>query len=280
MTVEFPVRETIERRRSVRTYEPRALSAEDRQALTAYAAAIENPFGVPTRFGLIETAASMEPKKLGTYGVIKGAGSFFGIVVPQEKLGLEAAGYAMEKLVLFATDRGLGTCWLAGTLNREGFTRAMNTREDEWMPAITPIGYPAEKMSFHEQLMRSSMKASQRKPWEELFFRADFRSPLSRAEAGDYAEALELLRLGPSATNSQPWRVTAEEGAFHFYAVVGKEARAENPPAVQRIDGGIAACHFHLAVEERGLPGAFTVLPGRFESAPEGWRYLFSWQRG
>ena len=35
-----------------------------------------------------------------------------------------------------------------------------------------------------------------------------------------------------------------------------------------------------LAVEERGLPGAFTVLPGRFESAPEGWRYLFSWQRG
>ena len=275
----FPVRETIEKRKSVRTYEPRPLREEDREAMTACAAAITNPFGVPTRLALIETAASAEPKKLGTYGVIKGAGSFFAIAVPQERLGLEAAGYAMEMLVLAATARGLGTCWLAGTLNREGFTRAMHTRENEWMPAITPIGYPAEKPSFHEQVMRSSMKASQRKPWSELFFREDLQTPLTEAEAGGYAEALELLRLGPSATNSQPWRVAKDGETFHFYAVVGKGARAENPPAVQRIDGGIAACHFDLAIREKGLSGSFAVLPGRFDRAPEGWRYLFSWQK-
>ena len=277
MKLDFPVRETIERRKSVRSYEPRPLREEDREKLMAYAAALDNPFAVPVRVALVETAASDEPKKLGTYGVIKGAGQFLGIVVPREKLGLEAAGYAMEKLVLYATSLGLGTCWLAGTFNREGFTRAMQTGEDEWMPAISPVGYPAAKPSFHEQVMRSSMKASQRKPWEELFFRADCRTPLSRAEAGDYAEALELLRLGPSATNSQPWRVAKTEEGFRFYAVVGKAAAEDNPPAVQRIDGGIGACHFHLAAQERELPGGFAHIPEHRYGAPEGWRYLFTW---
>ena len=273
----FPIRETIEKRRSVRTYDARPLSAEDRQRLMDYARAADNPFGVPTRIGLIETERSEQPKKLGTYGVIKGAGSFLGVVVPQEPLGLEAAGYAMEKVVLYATHLGLGTCWLAGTLNREGFTKAMQTAEDEWMPAITPVGYPAAKPSFHEQVMRTSMKASQRKPWGELFFRADFHTPLTEAEAGDYAEALELLRLAPSATNAQPWRVVMEQTAFHFYAVVGKDALAENPPAIQRVDVGIGACHFHLAALEKKLPGRFERLPARVSGAPEGWRYLFSW---
>ena len=98
------------------------------------------------------------------------------------------------------------------------------------MPAITPVGYAAEKPSFHEQLMRSTMKSARRKPWKELFFRADFKTPLTEADAGAYAEPLELLRLAPSATNAQPWRVVMDGQFFHFYAVVGKEALAANPP--------------------------------------------------
>ena len=275
--MDFPIRETIEKRRSVRTYEPRPLSAEDREKLMACVQAADDPFGVPVRIGLVETERSEQPKKLGTYGVIKGAGSFLGIVVPREELGLEAAGYALEKVVLYATHLGIGTCWLAGTLNREGFTKALQTGDSEWMPAITPVGYPAEKPSFHEQVMRSTMKASQRKSWQELFFRADFRTPLTREDAGEYADALELLRLAPSATNAQPWRVVKDGAAFHFYAVVGRDARAENPPAIQRVDGGIGACHFHLAVQEKGLPGRFERQRSRIPGAPEGWRYLFSW---
>ena len=216
--MDFPIRETIEKRRSIRTYAPHPLSCEDRGRLTAYAEGLENPFGVRTRIGLIETEHSEQPKKLGTYGVIKGAGSFLGIVVPQEKLGLEAAGYAMEKLVLYATHLGLGTCWLAGTLNREGFTKAMQTGENEWMPAITPVGYPAEKPSFHEQLMRSSMKSAQRKPWKDLFFREDFHTPLTEADAGAYAEALELLR---------GIDMHSDIGSAHHYAMADATAQQQ-----------------------------------------------------
>ncbi len=121
------------------------------------------------------------------------------------------------------------------------------------------------------------MKSARRKPWKELFFRADFKTPLTEADAGAYAEPLELLRLAPSATNAQPWRVVMDGQFFHFYAVVGKEALAANPPAIQRVDGGIGACHFHLSAQDKGLRGAFERLEGRSADAPEGWRYLFSW---
>lgn len=278
--MDYPIRETIEKRHSVRTYEPRPLSVEDKEKLLRYRDGITNPFGIPVTIHMIETESSEQPKKLGTYGVIKGAGSFLGVVVPQALLGLEAAGYAMEELVIYATHLGLGTCWLAATLNREAFTQEMHVRDDEWMPAISPIGYPAEKRSLQERMMRGTMKSSQRKPWKELFFLPDFHTPLTEADAGDYAEALELLRLAPSATNAQPWRVVMDDKAFHFYAVVGKEALTENPPVIQRVDTGIAACHFHLAVKEKNLPGHFERQEARSSGAPEGWRYLFSWVEG
>ena len=277
--MDFPIRETVEKRHSVRTYESRPLSEADKKALLRYRDGVTNPFGVPATIHFIETESSDQPKKLGTYGVIKGAGSFLGVVVPQDQLGLEAAGYAMEQLVLYATHLGLGTCWLAATLNREAFTKEMHTREDEWMPAISPIGYPAEKRSLQERMMRSSMKSSQRKPWSELFFHDDCCTPITEAEAGEYTEALHLLRLAPSATNAQPWRVVMDDEAFHFYAVMGKDANTENPAAIQRVDVGIGACHFHLAAQEKGLPGRFERRESRIPGAPEGWRYLFSWVR-
>ena len=133
--MDFPIRETIEKRHSVRTYAPRPLSEEDKEKLLRCRDGITNPFGIPVTIHLIETESAEQPKKLGTYGVIKGAGSFLGVVVPQARLGLEAAGYAMEELVLYATHLGLGTCWLAATLNREAFTQEMQVRDDEILTA-------------------------------------------------------------------------------------------------------------------------------------------------
>lgn len=277
---DFPVRETIKKRHSVRTYEPRPLSAEDKKKLLTYRDCITNPFGVPVKIHLVETESTEQPRKLGTYGVIKGAGSFLGVVVPKEDFGLEAAGYAMEQLVLYATSLGLGTCWLAATLNRDAFTKEMRTGGDEWMPAISPVGYAAEKRSLQERLIRSTAKSATRKPWKELFFHDDFLTPLIIERAGDYAEALELLRLAPSATNAQPWRIVMDHKAFHFYAVMGKDTKAKNPPAIQRVDLGIGACHFHLAAQDRYLPGHFEHSRNRIPDTPDGWRYLFSWVKG
>ena len=274
---DFPASETIQKRHSVRTYDAKPLSEQDLEKLTAYAKMLQNPFGIPVKVQLLETGDA-STKKLGTYGVIKGTKTFLGVTVPKGALSLEAVGYSFEQLILYATHLGIGTCWLAATFDRKAFTGAMNVEDDEWMPAISPIGYPSEKRAISESLMRSGMKSNQRKDWKELFFSGDFRTPLSRTEADAYAQPLEMLRLAPSATNAQPWRVLRRDRAFHFYAKVAEGQGEVDPPIIQRVDVGICANHFCLAAQEQGLSGTLkaTEAPTKID-VPDNCRYLFTW---
>ena len=277
MFSDFPVCETIQKRRSVRTYDARPLSEQDLEKLLAYGKTLQNPFGVSVTVHFLETGDT-STKKLGTYGVIKGTKTFLGVTVPKGPLSMEAVGYSFEQLILYATHLGIGTCWLAATFDRKAFTGAMNVGDDEWMPVISPIGYPSEKRAISETLMRSGMKSNQRKDWKELFFNGDFQTPLSCAEAGAYAQPLEMLRLAPSATNAQPWRVLRQDRAFHFYAKTAEGKGEIDPPIIQRVDVGICANHFCLTAREQGLSGSLAAsgAPANAD-APENYRYLFTW---
>ncbi|MFV0412072.1 MAG: nitroreductase family protein, partial [Oscillospiraceae bacterium] len=245
-------------------------------AITAYLQTLANPFGAQVTIKLLETASAPAGEKLGTYGVIKGAKSYLCAAVEKGGLALEGLGYAFEELVLYATSLGLGTCWLGGTFTRSGFAAAMGVAENQFFPAICPIGTPAGKRGT-EVVMRWAIGADRRKPWQELFFSQRFGRPLTREEAGPFAPVLDLLRLAPSAENKQPWRVVQNGVIFHFYE--------ENTlPAgklgidIQRVDLGIAACHFALAARENGLAGQFeTLAPPPSVGAPESCHYRFSW---
>ena len=280
MEIPFPVRETIERRRSVRTYDGRPLTEEHRSKLMEYARTLSNPFHIPVTVRLLETETSSS-QKLGTYGVIKGTKTFLGVTVPKGELSLEAAGYSFEQLVLYATSLGVGTCWLAATFDRKAFTKELDVKPDEWFPVISPVGYASEKRAVSEALMRGGMRSDKRKPWKDLFFRDTFETPLSRQEAGDLAEPLDLLRLAPSATNAQPWRVLLRGGNAHFYAKVSEGMDEVDPEIIQRVDVGICANHFHLSAQAQGLSGTITRTAEPEQThAPQDLRYLFSWVSG
>ncbi|MEY8353024.1 nitroreductase family protein [Lachnospiraceae bacterium 54-53] len=276
MKLDFPVEQTVKKRHSVRTYENRGLSAGEKDNLNAYMAKLTNPFSIDVAFRLLESAAAPEGVKLGTYGVIKGAGDFIGASVKNGELGLEALGYSLEKLVLYATSLGLGTCWLGGTFNRSGFASAMNLKPGDLFPVITPVGRPLEKRRAMDSLMRWAAKSDQRKEWDQLFFHQDFSHPLTRQEADGFAFPLEMLRLAPSAVNKQPWRIVKHQNAFHFFeAKMLKEGKLGID--IQRVDMGIGACHFHLAAMEKDLPGRFEKLPAPGITVPDQTDYLFSW---
>ena len=83
-----------------------------------------------------------EIKTLGTYGFIKGASVFIVGAVAKGEWAMEDYGYCMEKNILAATHLGLGTCWLGGTFNRSASASRISKRDDEVIPAITPVGYP------------------------------------------------------------------------------------------------------------------------------------------
>jgi nitroreductase len=279
MKINIPIEETIKKRKSVRTYEERKLSIEDKEKLIAFADNLSNPFGEKVKFHLIEKTTEPNGEKLGTYGVIKGASSFIGASVSNTEFGLEAVGYEFENLILYATHMGLGTVWLAATFSRDSFSSAMGIKEDELFPAISPVGYLVEKKRLKESIMRKIMKSDQRKPWNKLFFKNNFSTPLTEKEAGVYAVPLEMLRLAPSATNAQPWRIVKDSDIFHFYETHNSNT-GEDEKLIKRVDVGIGIGHFHQTALERGLTGKFEKRSQQNMEIPQNTKYIVSWVPG
>jgi len=131
------VAELIRSRRSVRTYSGSALSPEDLEKLRLYMETIENPYGIPVEFKLLDAKQSGL-----TCPVVTGTDLFVGGRIKCVPHMEEAFGYSFELLVLYAQSLGIGTVWLGGTMDRAAFERAMELGEDERMPCASPLGYP------------------------------------------------------------------------------------------------------------------------------------------
>ncbi|MFV0400514.1 MAG: nitroreductase family protein [Oscillospiraceae bacterium] len=287
-----PLDELITERTSVRSYREESLTASMIEEIEAYTRQLDDPFSGRVRFQLLFTGESEEGGKdqstgksapayaLGTYGVIKGAEVFIGAAVKSGPLAQVSLGYQFERLVLYLTSLGLGTCYLGGTYNKSEFGRAMGVKEngDELFPVVSPVGWPAEKRRMMDTIMRAAAGSKNRKEWDKLFFDRNFHVPLSYELAGKYSAPLEMVRLAPSASNKQPWRVVREGDYFHFFQAGAADSREESVD-VHRVDMGIALCHFHLAVQEAELPGRFALVSPPIPRS-DNCRYIASWQMG
>lgn len=269
------VKEVIKRRISNRTYEERSLTEEDKKKLLEFNSTLTNPFGVEVKVQYISKEKGADDVQLGTYGTIKGAKDFLAITVKDQPYAMEAIGYQFENLVLYATDMGIGTVWLAGTFKRKDFINAIEIGEDDLFPCICPLGYPAQKQSFLEKITKASLGSKKRKDWDKLFFLEDFTKALTKADAGIYEDALEMLRLAPSATNSQPWAVVKEGNKFHFFCNY-KNTLNDDVKKIKHIDIGIALSHFHQTAMSKGLNGNLQVEDIGF-SIPDNMHYVLSY---
>ncbi|MBQ9329057.1 MAG: hypothetical protein IJ225_11080 [Solobacterium sp.] len=266
------VLELVSERRSVRTFDGRALEEEDVQKISSFASAVKNPYGIPVKWVLLSASTS----KLNV-PVVTGADTYLAGVVADVPHAEEAFGYAFEQVVLYAQSLGIGTTIIAGTMDREGFERAISLKEGEVMPCVTPLGYPAKKMSFREQMMRKGVKADVRLPFEKLFFNETFETPLSKEEAGTYGDLLELVRLAPSAVNRQPWRIVKQGSQFHFFETKAKGF--DDGWDIQKVDLGIALSHFACGLDEQEIQAEF-VLEEPELSLPENTQYIATYRIG
>ena len=255
--------ELVRHRRSVRTFDGNPLRPEDAEKILRFAESIETPYGIPVTWKLLSA------KEYGLSSpVIAGTDTYIAGKVRRQPHAEEAFGFAFEKLVLYAESLGLGTTLIAGTMNRPAFEKAMQLSADEVMPCVSPLGYPAKKMSLRETLMRKGVRADSRMEFSELFFDRSFDKPLS--ESTPFREALEMVRWAPSAVNKQPWRVVVDGKQAHFYEKKSKGYVDASGWDLQKIDLGIALYHFaygsdenvQLAIADPGL------------SAPEGTVYI------
>jgi len=282
-----PITDIIKQRISVRTYTQTPIDLQKETKLKEFLALNSTgPLQTRLRFEVLTARPGDAPalKGLGTYGQITHPAGFIIGAMEAGPKNLEDFGYALEKIILFATDLDLGTCWLGGSFQPSNFAKAIGVQPGETVPAAISIGYPAEKPSLRDSLVRLVAKPRQRLPWEQLFFDQTFTTPLTQEQAGSYAIPLEMVHVAPSASNHQPWRIIKDAAGnrFHFYlqrtpGYNRSESRFFKMADLQRIDMGIAMCHFELAAREQGLQGTLQIADPGLRPLPKDMEYVVSW---
>jgi nitroreductase len=268
--------EIIKKRKSVRTYLDCAIDEALISKLEDAVTEVNEQMKCKGRIALLKGFGNDAgvPQKLGTYGFITGAKTFLiGIIDKEENNALEF-GYWFEKIILHATDLNLGTCWLGGTFKRDDFIKAAELKDGEVIAVVSPVGKPKEKKRVLESAMRAAVGADKRKLWPQLFFESTCMKPLLTYQAGAYEQALEMVRLSPSASNKQPWRVLLKDNAYHFFLCKTK-GYPQSIYDMQKNDIGIAMCHFELTAKELGLRGSWKEI--KDIEASEVLEYMISW---
>ena len=279
--------EAIHARASWRSFLDEPLSAEARRELAATWESCPTPFPAQLRFAWLDLGGedARDPKRLGTYGTILGARTYVVGAVRRGPFDLEMFGYALERVILAATRLGLGTCWLGGAFTRGHYAEWFGVRPDEILPAVTPVGKVTRHRSWTDRTLRFTAGSRARRSWDTLFFDARFGRPLRRVPDSPLTMILEAVRVGPSASNRQPWRFVCEDGGACLHLVLRRTPgyRAVSRGALgtvdlQRLDTGIAMCHVDLAAEALGRAGGWTAeRPAGLELPPQA-DYVATWR--
>ncbi|MHA1463981.1 MAG: nitroreductase family protein, partial [Candidatus Heimdallarchaeaceae archaeon] len=95
--------------------------------------------------------------------------------------------------------------------------------------------------------------------------------------ASKYRLVLEMLRLSPSAANTQPWRIIKQNDGYDLYVI--KDNRGERHVInCNYNDVGIAMCHFEMTAEELGLTGEWKIDPLKKNIIEYKLEYVSSWK--
>lgn len=221
------MRKAIEERYSVRTFDPKPLSADDIAFLEARIAAINETSGL--HCCLIEDGSAAFASVRTSYGMFRNVRSL--VLVkgdPATEHFLEKAGYYVEELVLDLVDRGIGTCWVGGTYDKSTF----NVPEHEHIIVALLVGYPG-KIALKDRVLLARLHERYKPVSERL------------TASGNVPQAvrngMEAVRLAPSAVNSQIPHFTYQDGIL--------TAAVPESATFNLVDLGIAKCHF---VQEAG----------------------------
>ena len=286
------IRSAIRRRISVRHYEAKPIPEEVLQAVVSSgenSVALDN--GIRIHFHLVREGRLVAERMTPLTGtrLLFGSAPHFIIATSEERpLFMLNIGFRMEQMILFATQEGLGTCWVGGMFSEGRISALLGLEKGERVIALTPIGYP--DTSFygkvaHDAIELGAMDFGRRKPLRQIAFGSDWGSPLE-TEDGELLEALECARLAPSWANTQPWRFLAGQGEVIAVAdAKGRYGSVRQGKHYYRLDVGIAMAHFFLAGREMGWSGrwqatGFDPATVATEHAiPEGYEVLGIYRR-
>ena len=203
----------------------------------------------PTKQAVLDAAARKPPESLRDTALKQASGVGFyntseftmaALVSDADDLALEKCGYYGQELVLLATHLGLGTCWVAGTFDREITDATIG--DGQALVAIIPIGYAQEKTPFAQRAIRTNIRRRSKKPEETVEADVPYAELPSWIRSG-----AEAIIAGPSAVNQEPVVLTWQDGTLTARYVV-----KDKPREITIVDFGIAKLDFERLC---GRPG-------------------------
>ena len=268
--------EIIKKRRSCRTFNQVLLSPGDKRDLENYIS--ENtklPGNEIINLSIIEKNTENKKMKL-DYGMIQGHSTY---ILGESKSISDSRvnyGYLMEKVVLKATEMNISTCWV-GYFDNTYFNEVPMENGFE-IPGIVIIGYSQDRQTYLDKFVRFNVNASKRQNWEKLFFNYKMKTPMTPALINKYSDSIEMVRLGPSAGNTQPWRVFFDEIAneFHFFKKPINKRYEEK--GLHDIDMGIALSHFELTSSYNSLSGNWIKHTDEIVGSMDDLQYIMTWK--
>ena len=163
-----------------------------------------------------------------SYGLFTGVENYIALVGKEDDNFKEKIGYYGEKIVLEATQLGLGTCWVGGTFDKN--LCVCNVNKGEVFFCVITIGYVAPKLSFKEKAISKAMHLK-KKSIDELY-EADSVLP------NWFLDGMVSVQKAPSAVNKQPVTIHYKDGIV--------SASVKHNLTHESIDMGIAKLHFEI----------------------------------
>ncbi|MBI4285439.1 MAG: nitroreductase family protein [Chloroflexi bacterium] len=263
---DMDIRTAIHRRISVRHYQARTVPDNLLQAVIAAgedSLALDN--GIAVRFHLVKEGQLIARRMTVLTGtkLLFGSAPHFIVATSEEKpFFMLNMGFRMEQLILFATQQGLGTCWIGGMFREARIAEFLGLPERERVIVLTPIGYPDTSLmgkAARDIIEVGARNFGRRKPLWEIAFGERWGAPLPADDAG-LLEALECARRAPSWANTQPWRfLVSPEGIIAMAELRQRYLNIRAGKHYRRLDVGIAMAHFFLAAREMGWRGGWSV---------------------
>lgn len=231
--------EAVGKRISCRSYQNRLVDDATVAALRDCLSSITNETGlhmelVHTPDSTLKLAGAMFSGAIHTYAVFCGK---------DDDITAEKLGFYGERFVLYATSLGLGTCWIAGTYDKDSVKVELAPDEKIW--DVVPIGYPTEDIPLKQKMIRTMLRKKDRKIDDFL------ESETAFDDLPDWIDnGIRSILLGPSAVNQQPVNIVYENGS------VSMRIR-KNGHGLQCNDMGIAKYQFMVGAAVRGVNGTW-----------------------
>ena len=214
--------EAMEKRHSVRSYEDKKIEGEIKEKLLQFIDNCNKESGLNMQLVLDEPQAF--DSLMAHYGKLTGVKNYIALIGKKDSSLDELCGYYGEKVVLYAQQLGLNTCWVALTYSK--IKSAFEIREGEKLCCVIAIGYGKNQGVPHKSKTVESV------------------SKVNGTTPDWFRKGIEAALLAPTAINQQKFQFTLNENKVSAKAGIG---------FCSKIDLGIAKYHFELGADVKNF---------------------------